>query len=260
MKKILIIGIAAILVAFSTKFYYDGKSGVFKGPVVQVHEGKSWTWVKLDKKGNPERIGISLTEKALTSVPAGNGHGGHAHGTSNNWVVKFNPVAGAVIPFNHVGMNWNPNGHEPEHIYDKPHFDFHFFSMTPEEVVVIPVYEADSTKFNNWPAAEYFPETYFNPGGGVPLMGAHWVDVTSGEFNGKPFTETFIFGSYNGKVTFYEPMITQEFLKSQNNYERDIPTPVRFQESGWYPTKMRILKHEGVTDIVLDNFVYRQKS
>lgn len=260
MKKFLVFAVAALSFAFCDKNDgHDPKEGVFKGPQVQVHEGKSWSWVKLNKQGNPESIGVTLDADAMSSVPMDGGTG-HGHGGDNSWVVKFHPVAGSVLPFNHIGMNWNPNGHEPEPIYGKPHFDFHFYSMTPEEVAAIPAYEADSVKFKNAPAPEYFPATYINPGGGVPQMGAHWVDVTSGEFNGKPFTETFIFGSYDGKVTFYEPMITHEFLKNQTNYERTIPAPAKYQKDGWYPTVMKIVKKDGLTDIILDKFVYRQKS
>ncbi len=51
-------------------------------------------------------------------------------------------------------------------------------------------------------------------GGGVPQMGAHWVDVTSPELNGSTFAQTFIYGSYDGQVNFYEPMITLDFLKN----------------------------------------------
>jgi len=91
-------------------------------------------------------------------------------------------------------------------------------------------------------------------------MGSHWVDATSSELNGKPFTETFIYGSFNGEVTFYEPMITLEFLKNQKKYERAIPVPAKFQETGWYPTSMKVVKHDGQTDVILDKFVYRQKS
>ncbi len=260
MKKILLMAVIAASLAFTVDHDDHGKKkGFIKGPTVKVHGGQSWTWVQLDKKGNPEQIGITLTDEVLNTVPSGGGHG-HAHGTGNSWALSFSPVAGAVIPFNHVGLNWNPNGHEPEHIYGRPHFDFHFNTQTPEEVDAIPVYEADSLKFNNWPSQDYFPADYFNPGGGVPKMGAHWVDIKSLEFHGKPFTETFIFGSYDGKVTFYEPMITLEFLKSHTNYERAIPTPAKFQETGWYPTVMKVVKHDQQTDIILDKFVYRTKS
>ncbi|MGZ5134622.1 MAG: hypothetical protein ACXWCG_05715, partial [Flavitalea sp.] len=141
-----------------------------------------------------------------------------------------------------------------------PHFDFHFYMMSSEQVKNIPPYELDSLKFKNWPAPAYFPTSYFNAGGGVPQMGAHWVDLTSGEFNGQQFTQTFIYGSYNGNVTFYEPMITLEFLKNNNNYQRAIPQPAKVQKTGWYPTKLRVIKHDAVTDVILDEFVYRQQS
>jgi len=236
----------------------DNDNGLLKGPQVKIHDGKAWTWFQADSQGNPSRIGIAITDKALNSVPVGDGTG-HGHDMSDNmWTLKFHPKAS--IPFNHVGMGWNPNGHEPENIYTRPHFDFHFYMMTPEEVAAIPPYEVAKEKFDNRPAPEYFPANYINPGGGVPQMGAHWVDVTSGEFHGQTFTQTFIFGSYDGKVTFYEPMITLEFLKNNSNYERTIAEPAKFQKTGYYPTKMRVVKHDGVTEVILDGFVKHVQS
>ena len=66
------------------------------------------------------------------------------------------------------------------------------------------------------PAGE-MPATYINTGL-VPTMGAHWIDVTAPELNGQPFTETFIFGSFDGKMTFYEPMITKAFIEEKHNH------------------------------------------
>jgi hypothetical protein len=86
------------------------------------------------------------------------------------------------------------------------------------------------------------------------------VDVKSPELHGTPFTETFIYGSFDGQVTFYEPMITLEFLKKETRYERGIPTATKYKEAGWYPTAMKIVKHDGLTDVILDKFIYRQKS
>jgi hypothetical protein len=80
-------------------------------------------------------------------------------------------------------LDWNPHGHEPEQIYGAPHFDFHFYSISQAERAAIPAYEADPTKFDNGPGAAYLPPTYMNFGGGVPQMGAHWVDITSPELN-----------------------------------------------------------------------------
>ena len=91
-------------------------------------------------------------------------------------------------------------------------------------------------------------------------MGTHWLDVTSPELNGQPFTQTFIYGSYNGKVTFAEPMITLDFLKKTSSFERDIPQAAKVQKSGYYPTKLNITKHDGITEIVLTGFVYKTQS
>ena len=54
-------------------------------------------------------------------------------------------------------------------------------------------------------------------------MGAHWLDITSPELNQenpKSFTQTFIYGSYDGKVIFMEPMITKAFMDSTSQFER----------------------------------------
>jgi hypothetical protein len=263
MKKTgILLLLAATIFASCEKENHD-KSGILKGSVAQVHLGKAWTWVEVDQNGNPRKMAVSIDDAALNSLPTsvkGEG-GGHNHGHEgiNNWALKFHPKAN-VNPFQYVGLDWNPIGHEPEPIYGKSHFDFHFYAMSPAEVDAIPPYEVDSAKFKNSPAPAYFPLNYINPGGGVPKMGAHWIDVTSPELSGKPFTETFIYGSYNGKVTFYEPMITLDFIKKSSNFERNIPQPAKVQKTGYYPTKLRIVKQNGVTDIILDAMVFRTQS
>ncbi|ULQ53015.1 DUF5602 domain-containing protein [Flavihumibacter fluvii] len=260
MKKLGFILLATAFFATSCKKDNDNKGGIFKGPEVQVHDGKAWTWVQLDKSGNPERLAITVNDAALNSLPVGgDDHSGHDHSGENNWILPFHPKAGATA-FDHIGLDWNPAGHEPEPVYGKPHFDFHFYMISSAAVAAIPPYEVDSLKFKNWPAPEYLPANYINPGGGVPQMGAHWIDFTSPELNGQPFTQTFIYGSFDGKVNFYEPMITLEFIKTANNFERSIPQPAKVQKSSYYPTKMRIEKHDGLNEIILEGFVYRTQA
>jgi hypothetical protein len=65
------------------------------------------------------------------------------------------------------------------------------------------------------PPVAQIPNGYVPIPGSVLQMGKHWVDPTSDEFTGKGFTHTFLFGSYNGPITFYEPMITFEYLQSK---------------------------------------------
>ena len=256
MKKVFLFSIALATLFVSCKKHEDddNKSSIYKGPIVQIYKGKAYTWVQLNKNDEPQKVAVVLNDDALNSLPTSGG--GHM---DNVWVLNFHPKFNTAI-FNHVGLGWNPMGHEPAVIYGLPHFDFHFFMITPEEVAAIPAFATAVVKFNNWPAAAYFPTNYINRGGGVPMMGAHWIDVTSSEFNGQKFTQTFIFGSYDGMVNFYEPMITLDFLRTHGNFERSIPQPSKFQRTGWYPTKLTVSKHEDLTEIILGEFIYKTKS
>lgn len=261
MKKVLL-SAAVSLLAFSSCKKDKDQSGtnekVFKGEALSFQHGKAWSWYEVDNNGNPVRMAVAIDNAAMnsldTSAPGGPGHH-HANAVSLNLHSK----AGNT-PFTHILLDWNPKGHEPEPIYGKPHFDFHFYTSTEAERKAIPLYEQDSMKFKNLPAQTYFPLTYIPIPGGVPQMGTHWVDVTSPELSGAPFTQTFIYGSYNGKVTFYEPMITGDFIKNNPGFERSIPQPAKYQKAGWYPTKMRIAKTNGTTNVIIEGFVQRQAS
>lgn len=46
----------------------------------------------------------------------------------------------------------------------------------------------------------------------VPGEGVHVEDVTAKEFYGQPFDTTLIYGFYNGKMAFVEPMVTRHYL------------------------------------------------
>ncbi|MCK7558346.1 DUF5602 domain-containing protein [Chitinophaga sedimenti] len=238
----------------------DSKGGTFKGPELQLHDGKARSWVKLDEKGNPLQIGVTITDAAFNSVPfpAGEMPG---HNMANSLSLQL-PKQASSMPFKHIGLDWNPAGHEPPGIYDKPHFDFHFYMISQAERMQIPTYDQDSLKFKNSPAPAYLPASYANFGGGVPQMGAHWVDLNTPEI--KPpfnFTETFFYGSYNGKVIFLEPMITHDFIKNVNaSFTRDIPQPAKFQVSGYYPTKSSVVRKNGVTEVILEGLVYKTAS
>ena len=229
------------------------KESVFKGAAKKVYEGRAWSSVKLGDNNVPIELTLTLDSNVLKSVAPGTGMPGHNH--EDNIIVPLHEKAISFTPFKFIGLNWNPNGHEPAMIYDRPHFDMHFYMTTSTEVMNY----TDSIKMENLPSAEYIPANHIS-GAPVPMMGKHWVDVTSPEFAGQGFTQTHIYGSYNGKVVFMEPMITLDFLKTTPSFERSIPQPAKFEKSGYYPTRLRISKHDMQTDIILDGFVYRQGS
>jgi hypothetical protein len=261
MKNLLLITSVSLLAFSSCKKDNNEKKEekVFKSEVQTFQHGKAWTWYEEDESKNPLRLAIAFDDAAFNSLDTATpGSGSHHH--ANSLSLKYHPKATATTPFTHALLDWNPKGHEPEFIYGKPHFDFHFYMQPEVERVAIPLYEQDSMKFKSAPAPGLMPPTYINPGGGVPQMGSHWIDFTSPELNGQPFGQTFLMGSYNGKVTFWEPMITEKFIRDNQSFERSIPQPTRFQTAGWYPTKMRIEKKNGVNSVILEGFVNRQPS
>ena len=72
-------------------------------------------------------------------------------------------------------------------------------------------------------------------------MGTHWTDLSAPEFNGQAFTKTFIYGSWNGAFTFYEPMFTKAFLESKPAVaDVALKLPSRYATPGLYPTAYKV--------------------
>ena len=253
MKKIFLM-LAVSTVLFACKKETE-KEKTFKGATVQVHDGKAWSTFSVKDDGTPDQLAIVVDDAALNSLPEG-GESGHHH--DNNLAVPLHPKALKSTPFQFIGLDWNPAGHDPQNVYTLPHFDFHFYMMPHAEVEAM----VDMSKVMIQPGAEYLPANYV-AGHPVPKMGLHWIDITSPELNPDnpvTFTQTMILGSYNGQVNFYEPMITSAFLRSTNTFERSIPQPAKVHVTGYYPTKMRIAKKGGETAVILEGFVLRQAS
>jgi len=207
------------------------RSGTFVGQTWAVGNGTARTWVTLDAAGRPTALGVTLSENALTNLPD----------AETEFSFELPAEAGAT-PFRHVGLNWNPQGHVPPGIYNVPHFDVHFYMISEAQRYAITGTGTDSLRLYRAPGPEYLPADYINPpGAGEPRMGNHWVDPTSPEFNGMPFTRTFIYGSYDGQVTFWEPMITKDYLETQPSATQDIKQPQRYSEGGrYFPTRYTV--------------------
>lgn len=251
MKRIFIL-MAVMATVASCKKDEITKNNIFKGPEVSFWHGKAWTSVKLNDDGSPAQLMLTLNDDVLNSVGQGNDSpSGHTH--ANQADIPLPKEAPA--PFKFIMLDWNPHGHPPVNIYDKPHFDVHFY-MTPEAEVMG---YTDTAKMAINPPADYLPAKHIGANA-IPMMGKHWMDASSPELHGQPFTQTFLYGSYNGQVVFYEPMMTLDFLKNTSDFQRAIPQPAKYQQTGYYPNTIRISKHDGVTDIILEGFSSKQAS
>ena len=196
------------------------------GSTVAVGSGAARSFVAADANGKPTEIGVALTETALTSLPAT-----PAFGTMYDLPLPTTGTATAQMPFDHISFGWNPNGHEPSPIYTLPHFDAHFYmiSMAVQHAITL-----DDPKGDIMPDAAKLPAGYITapnvaPGRTVPMMGRHWVDPTSPEYAmGGTFTQTFIYGTYDGHVTFLEPMFTKAILVPSVSVDQAIKQPTSF--------------------------------
>lgn len=202
------------------------------GEAVQFGNGTARTLIAVDSDGKPRTLGVSLSATALDGLP------GEPPGDDTGWLYRLPLPAGlALPPFDHVGLYWNPHGHEPHGVYDVSHFDVHFFMSKPEEVDRITAVDRDLERVYRLPPASAIPPGYILPPNTQHRrMGVHWIDTASAELRGEPFTATFIIGSYDQQINFLEPMITRAFLAGRPDLTRAVPQPAAYTREGWYPT------------------------
>jgi hypothetical protein len=220
------------------------QQGTFYGAAVKVGNGIGRSYFSVEG-GVLREVGVALSEAALQGLPGSEGHNGHhaagnPHRHENEYVLPMHPQN--PTPFQHVGLNWMAEGHPP--VYQVPHFDVHFYMISlAERNAMTPADPQWIQKARNLPAPEFIPERYVSTHvlAGVepeeetfPRMGMHWVDIASPEFGGAPFDATFIYGSFDGKIIFGEPMVAYDLLASKPNLERELPRAQRGYNAGKY--------------------------
>jgi hypothetical protein len=208
---------------------------IIYGETKPLGAGQVRSWVSLDTSGKPTAIGVTFSEAALSTLPKEPPPG--QEGTELS--INFPQATG--VPFKHIGFDWNPMGHPPAHIYDVPHFDFHFYTITEDERDRITLQGDDQARALKQLPSELIPEGYiYVPDGAVPRMGNHMVNPLSKELHNQAFTSTFLYGSYDGRLIFAEPMITKAFLEARTNITEAIKQPAKYQQPGYYPTKYSV--------------------
>lgn len=211
-------------------------SGTFFGPSQSVGQGTVKTYTTLDRAGNPTEVGIRISATSLAGLPTEDSV------PPRMLMLDFPDQAHATV-FDHVMFNWNSHGHEPAILFGKPHFDIHFYMTDMASVAGIDPGSPDfATRAAHLPDPKYVPLDYVPVPGppaqnAVPGMGLHWIDTTDGVEPGKyDFTQILINGSWDGRYTFIEPMMTREWMLTKPSIQKDIKQPHTYQESGYFPT------------------------
>lgn len=221
----------------------------FHGETQAVGDGYAYSWVRIDNENHPASIGVTFSESMLANLPDAN----------TEYMLRL-PEIVPHAPFDHIAIDWLPKGHYPEMFYGLAHFDFHFYLVPPQALGAITGFGADEARLNKLPPAQYIPQGYVPAKPAVAFMGLHWIRPDFPEFNGQRFTESLLYGSYNGRLTFIEPMVTRDFLLSHTAVDRSVYQPKAAQVSGYYPTRYTISFDEvrRLYTVALEDLRYRQ--
>jgi len=151
-------------------------------------------------------------------------------------------------------------GHPPPGTYDTPHFDLHFYTITSaERDAITPADPSYGDKLERAPEPSLIPESYLPAPDGIPRMGRHWFSTLAPESNGQPFTRTLLYGFYDGRQIFIEPMVTRAFLETRQNVTEIIQQPAEYSTPGFHPRLYAVEYDAAAAEhrIVLRDFVQR---
>lgn len=205
------------------------------------------TWLRTNSHGHPIILGASIPAVMLQDLPD--------HHSEISMAFPRRPS----LPFTHLYLMWEPQGHEPPGIYDVPHFDVHFYILSERARQKITCAGDDEARCLKNPSASAVPRDYAPTPAGVPQMGWHWLDTLAPEFHGHPFTATMVYGYYDGRLAFLEPMITKAYLETKPHFRAPIRQPDTFPKAGYYPTQYQVFYRyvSDTFDIAVTDFHYR---
>lgn len=287
MKYLVIVSLAVLtMVGCASERQAAQSSGRVLGANSSIGKGTVSSYAEFDDSGAPRAIGVIFQASALDGLPA-RGTDGH-HCVDRNKDGKIDPAKECVetyeriiplpsdvarradLPFKWIGLNWNPHGHIPPGVYDLPHFDVHFYIDSIENIYAIgtgycgPEFvRCDQFKIATRPLpSNYMHADYKNVEAVAPAMGNHLIDLTSPEFHKQKFTRTFIYGVYDGRITFYEEMLTHEYLLTRPDRCFAIKSPPAVGVRGYYPTQscIRYLPQSNEYTVSLEGFALREAS
>jgi len=248
-RRRLLILVALAFVACTPTRASDVATTTLLGEPVSFGHATIRSYVAVEE-GVPIEVGVIVPEAALHGLPAPDHDGGVlVHGHTTFETVLGLPT-GNLTPYDHILVNWNPGGHEPPGIYDREHLDFHFYTVSGDWRRSIDPSDAEyQTKAERKPSGEFVPAGYIMPEPlAFPHMGVHWVDPASPELNGQPFSHTFIYGSWDGRMIFAEPMISKALLDARTTFSAPVALSAEPTLPGFYPTRYELRWDEGARE------------
>lgn len=195
------------------------------GPAQSIGNGTARAFVTLSAAGTPVAIGFTMTEETLFGLPTAN----------RQHLLALPAEAATATVFDHLSIDWGPAGHVPAGVFDRPHFDMHFYMISQAERATIAAAPDEAP-----PPVDVLPPGYVSGRLVVPAMGQHWNDSSDPNTSPGSFSHTMMYGFSKGRMVFLEPMVTHALLLSKQSTSTEIKHPKVFQKRGFYPTRYSI--------------------
>lgn len=229
------------------------KTSIYYGPATAVGDGTARVWVQT-VQGKPVALGVEMSEGALEGLPM--------HDIFEVYLKM--PGQAHATGIKEISLGWNPMGHEPSGVYSVPHFDFHFYMITMGQIMKIHG-GLDEGAYEIMERGILPPYYVFGPAPfAVPHMGVHWSDVNSPEFSPAGFSRTFIYGSHEESIIFFEPMVTLSYLMNMEPGTQEVinvPALNIVEDPGYYPGTYTIShSSSGSYSVALTDMHFRKRS
>ncbi len=211
------------------------------GECADVYGGQVCTWARTHGD-NVLDAGVMVPLASVTNAPK---EAEMAWPPVASATLTIPPVAQQKTGLKQFTMYWEAHGHPPAP-YMTPHFDFHFYGITPGELAAIDC--TDVSRPSVLPPGYSLPDQELPPamaemigvqtlvGICVPQMGMHALP-TAELASATPFRGTMVIGYYGGRQIFLEPMITRAMLMEEESF--DLPIPPIPAAAGNYPRAFR---------------------
>jgi len=253
------------------------------GAQANLGDGVVASYAEFDSSGKPKAIGVAFSAAALASLPTAASDGHRCFDANGDgkidlatecsaWHERVLPLPSDAarrtdLPFKWALVNWNPLGHMPPGVFDKPHFDVHFYMEPIENILAIErgTCGPEAVRCDQYAVARkpipnnYLPANYLDLGLVAPAMGNHYIDPADHNFHGEMFKRHWVYGVYDGRVIFYEEMLTLAYMQSKPDTCYPIASAEAFAVAGYYPTQscIRYSSARNEVTVSLEGFVSR---
>ncbi len=261
----------------------------FLGPCPQLGDrvtfanGSMQTFLQVNPDGTPYSYGLGFPAKTLEDLPSKdnpndfqncfdadeNGSISEKECVGGHFRFLFFPKKNLKTPIKWSSISFSPVGRLPPLPYDLPVFEFRFNLMDFSKNNSIKLGPCPGlTNCEDYALAskdvpeKYLPKGYSNLNIIEGKVGNLLVDTHGFEFDPKKrFRQSFILGSFDGHLSFFEVMVSLEELNKKKTICLPIKQADSYEELGHYPTKycVKYWVDKEMYFVTLEGFVRKRK-